>query len=239
VTAIINTHWHLDHIGGNPFLRREFPGVRVYASGALADARKGFLANYRAQLEEMIAKSTTPEEQKPWRAELAIIDAGDALAPDELVTTSGKRSIAGRNLVLGLESHAVTAGDVWVFDPATRVLVSGDLVTLPVPFLDTACPAQWKLSLEHLSKTDFDILVPGHGAPMHRKEFEAYRTAYGNLLACTGSAKEKKDCIDGWMSDVAGLITSEDPRFVQSLLDYYIDNSLRGDPAHTAKLCGK
>src|SRR4051794_25184371 len=53
VSAIINTHWHLDHIGGNALLRREFPGVRVYASNALADARKGFLAGYRKQLVKM------------------------------------------------------------------------------------------------------------------------------------------------------------------------------------------
>src|SRR6186997_570405 len=34
VKAIINSHWHLDHIGGNPKLRAQFPGVRVYASNA-------------------------------------------------------------------------------------------------------------------------------------------------------------------------------------------------------------
>lgn len=239
VVAIINTHWHLDHIGGNPFLRREFPGVRVYASGALADAQKGFLAKYRAQLEEMIAKTADAEEQRPWRAELAIIDAGPALAPDEIVTKSGKRSIGGRALLLHLESHAVTAGDVWVFDPATRVLASGDLVTVPAPFLDTACPDRWKTALDHLAATDFEILVPGHGAPMHRKEFEAYRTAYDNLLSCSASAKVKKECIDGWMTDAGSLIASEDPRFVRSLVDYYIDNSLRGDPAVEARLCGR
>src|SRR4051812_27690148 len=34
VAAVVNTHWHLDHIGGNPVVRRAYPGVRIYASSA-------------------------------------------------------------------------------------------------------------------------------------------------------------------------------------------------------------
>ena len=161
IRAVINSHWHLDHIGGNLLVRRRFPGVRIYASSALADARKGFLASYRKQLEEMISTTTDAEAQQPWRAEVGIIDSGDALAPDEVITRSETRVIAGRKLMIGLESRAVTAGDVWVFDPASRFLVSGDLVTLPVPFLDTACPARWKDSLDHLAAVDFKTADPG------------------------------------------------------------------------------
>ena len=57
VKAILNSHWHLDHVGGNLMLRKAFPGARVYASAAIREALKGFLANYRAQLEETIAKT--------------------------------------------------------------------------------------------------------------------------------------------------------------------------------------
>ena len=235
VKAIINTHWHLDHIGGNPMLRRAYPGADVYASSALAEARKGFLANYRKQLDELIRKSTDVEAQKKWRAELAIIDSGDALAPTHVVAKSGTRVIAGRTLDVELESNAVTAGDIWLFDPATRVLVAGDLVTLPVPFLDTACPLQWKGALDRLAQRDFDVLVPGHGAPMHRGEFEAYRTAFGNLLACAASSRSKDECISGWLADAGDLIASEDPKFVRLLLNYYIDTSLRGTPPATCR----
>ena len=227
IAAIINTHWHLDHIGGNAMLRRAFPNVKIYASGALADARKGFLANYRKQLEEMIAKSP----DKMFSDEIALIDAGDALMPDVVVDKSGARDIAGRRLGVELEHDAVTAGDVWVFDPKTHVLASGDLVTLPVPFLDTACPRNWKTSLDRLAKVNFDILIPGHGAPMHRKEFETYRTAFANLLSCADSTKSKEDCINGWLSDAHSLIADDDPKFVRGMLDYYVTQKLRGPNA--------
>src|SRR5689334_1513225 len=37
VVAIVNSHWHLDHVGGNVLLRETYPKVRVYASGAIED----------------------------------------------------------------------------------------------------------------------------------------------------------------------------------------------------------
>jgi glyoxylase-like metal-dependent hydrolase (beta-lactamase superfamily II) len=69
--AVINTHWHLDHTGGNVVVRQAFPKATVYASGALANARKGFLADYRKQLAEAIA--TIPPRNPPacarrWRS---------------------------------------------------------------------------------------------------------------------------------------------------------------------------
>jgi len=238
ILAVVNTHWHLDHVGGNVLVRQAFPEVRIYASAAIGDALQGFLKSYRAQLEDAIAHTGDVEKKKSWRAEIALIDAGKALSPDAIVSRSETRTIAGRALEVGLESHAVTAGDRWLFDPSTGILAAGDLVTVPVPFLDTACPEKWKAALAHLAQKDFKLLVPGHGAPMSRAEFETYWGAFGMLLACAASKAEKGVCIDGWMMDAGTLLGQDDPKFVRSAVEYYIDNSLRGDPANTAKLCG-
>jgi glyoxylase-like metal-dependent hydrolase (beta-lactamase superfamily II) len=235
VVAVVNTHWHLDHIGGNPVIRREFPAARVMATGALEEARKGFLANYRRQLTEMIEKSKDPEEQKPWRAEVAIIDSGAALAPDEVISKSGRRSIAGRDFDVHIE-HGATAGDIWLFDRKTRTVVAGDLVTLPAPFLDTACPAAWMEGLDHVAKVPFSTLVPGHGKPMTRADFELYHHGFSALVKCASSQRPKDECIAGWMTGVAPLIAADDPKFVRSLMSYYVD-VLRSDPAVIAKRC--
>jgi len=239
ITAIINSNWHLDHVGGNPRLRAEFPDIRVYASSAIDAARTGFLADYRAHLVTELAESPKdPGARESIRAEMALIDEGAALGPTEVITKSAPLIIAGRALQLHLESHAVTAGDVWAFDPETRVLLAGDLVTLPVPFFESACPARWRASLAHLEKAPFDRLVPGHGAPMRRPEFTAYRKAFSNLLDCAAGDAAKNDCIDGWLNDASALIhSSRDASYTRTLVGYYLDNYLRHPTERIRNFC--
>lgn len=237
IKAVINSHWHVDHIGGNPRIRDAYPDVRIYASGAIEGAKKGFLANYQRDLEGALQQTPDDPQAPGWRGELAIIAA--VTSPDERIDASGSRVIAGRRLVVHLERNAVTAGDVWVFDPDTRVLAAGDLVTLPVPFLDTACPQRWKAALTHLSDTPFKLLVPGHGSPMRRKDLEVYRHAFGNLLACASTAgKPGDDCVDGWVRDAAKLIADDDPQRVRKMMGYYVANSLRAKPEVLERFCG-
>jgi len=239
IAAVVNSHWHLDHVGGNARLRAAYPQLRIHASTAIEDAMHGFLAKYRSQIEQVLAQPGGDEAQKAaLRDERALIDAGPALYPDERISSSAMRDVAGRKVQVGLEDHAVTAGDVWLFDPKTRVLAAGDLVTLPAPLFDTACPARWQASLGHLADVDFERLVPGHGAPMTRAQFRRYRMAYDNLLGCAASKRAKPSCIDGWMHDAQSLIPARDEKLARGLLDYYIDNSLRGDAVKTLELCG-
>lgn len=238
IRAVVNTHWHLDHIGGNALVRREVPGVRVYASAALDEALQGFLANYAKQLKEVIAGAKEGSaEQQGYRTELGLIESGRQLMPDETISASGPMTIAGRELQLRLEKHAVTAGDLWLVDSKSGILVAGDLVTLPFPFLDTACPSRWKDALARVAETKFELLVPGHGAPMKREEFDRYRAAYDNLLGCGASSRTNEECAAGWLTDAGSLVGKEQEKFVRAALDYYVTNFLR-PTSKTAHLCG-
>jgi glyoxylase-like metal-dependent hydrolase (beta-lactamase superfamily II) len=223
IRAVVNTHWHLDHIGGNAMLRREVPDIRVYATQALDEALKGFLANYANQLRELIARSG----EQSHRTELALIESGRQLAPDEVVRTSAKRKIAGRTLMLNVETHAVTAGDIWILDPATKTLVAGDLVTLPFPFLDTACPTRWDEALQRIEAADFKTLIPGHGPPMTREQFTRYRRSYSALLACAASERTNAQCADEWLRGVGDLVPQGEHDFARQGLDYYLTQHLR------------
>jgi glyoxylase-like metal-dependent hydrolase (beta-lactamase superfamily II) len=238
VVAIINTHWHLDHIGGNPRLRSAFPGVQVHASDALAGAMQGFLARYREQLEQLLREAGDDVGKRaPFEAELAILDAGPALAPDHVVSVAGERSVAGLSLRIGLAKRAATEGDVWLYDPATRVLVAGDLVTLPAPFFDTACGSGWVSALAALEDVPFETLVPGHGTPMGRAAFGRYRAAFVQLLDCAASDVEPKACADGWLAGVGELVPASEQPLARMLLDYYLDQVLRGDQPAVQKAC--
>ena len=240
VAAVINTHWHLDHTGGNGRLRQVFPGAPVYGTDAARLAMDGFLTQYRAWLLGEVKRLEADSlARRPLESELEILADSLALLPDSLVTVEGPRQIAGRELRFGLTSHAVTSSDLWIFDPLTRVLIVGDLVTLPAPLLDTACPKGWKRELARLAEVDFTLLVPGHGPPLSRAEFERWRGAFTRLLLDADSEMSRDSCAEGWMRDVAPLIPEADRQLARSLLDYSIDNLLRGDPARLKAICGR
>jgi glyoxylase-like metal-dependent hydrolase (beta-lactamase superfamily II) len=237
VVAILNSHWHLDHVGGNGLLRGRYPDLRVYATGAIHGALKGFLASSRAQLAAMLADPATGAETRDaLRAELALIDAGPALLPDVEIAATGPRRIAGRELELHLE-RAVTEGDLWLLDRTSGTLVAGDLVTLPAPFFDTACPRRWSEALGRLAAAEWRTLVPGHGAPMDRAAFGRYRAAFDDLLACAAGDGEPQGCVDGWLRDAAGLVEEGDARLASGLVEYYLSRHLR-DATRIATLCG-
>ncbi len=229
--VVVNSHWHLDHVGGNPRVRAAFPKVKVYASAAILAAQQGFLASYRAQLVAAIADSKNLAQIQSWRDEIGLIDAGSALRPDETVTGPLTLNIGGRRLELHLQAKAATQGDVWLFDPESSTLVAGDLVTLPVPFLDTACPQGWSESLQALSETSFKQLVPGHGPVLDAAQFQRYRSAYSGLLACAASKAEVSVCAHDWAQALDGLITDAEKPRVLPMLDYYFKTRLRAEPA--------
>jgi glyoxylase-like metal-dependent hydrolase (beta-lactamase superfamily II) len=224
--AVINTHWHLDHIAGNLKFRDRYPKATIYASDAINGARKGFLAGYREQLANAIA-ATTPEKSAAFRAEMEVIDAGDKLVPDEVISQTGERTLGGRRLLIGLEKNAATEGDVWVLDRASGVLATGDLVTLPVPFLDTASPEGWAAALDRLVKVDARIVVPGHGEPMRPADLHTYNKAFHELLACAKSRRPSADCSEGWFATIGDLARGTDAALGRSALRYYLDDVLR------------
>ena len=236
VAAIVNSHWHLDHVSGNIGLKRAFPSAAVYASNAIDGALTGFLKRSaegaRAALNAGKLDATTAAEV---RGDLATFDAGDKLRPDHIVSSSGTLKLAGRAVRLNLARDAATEGDVWLYDPASRIVLAGDLVTLPVPFMDTACPEGWRKALADVAATPFRTLVPGHGAPMSPAQFGVYRAAFGRLVDCAATDVAKERCADGWVADAGALVSPDQRSRAARMASYYVADVIRAGTS--AKYC--
>ena len=238
IAAIVNSHWHLDHTTGNFDIRQAFPNAKVYASTAIEGALVGFLNNGRAQGDKVLADPKTSEGQK---AQLLRgryrVDHPDTLRPTNPVVRSGRVTIAGRRLEVHLAKFAATEGDVWIYDPASRTAIVGDLVVGLVPFMDTACADGWSKALDEVAAVPFQTVIPGHGDPMSRADFLSWRKAYNDFVACGRSNADKQQCVDGWTSEAARFIDDEHRGYARGAAAYYLDTRLRSSPEEQQKYC--
>lgn len=236
--AVINTHWHLDHLGGNIELRRFAPGLRAWGSAALRDAVTARMPDSEADLRRMLADpATDADTRRMVEIDLALHAGRASFLPDELIEGPARAiDLAGRRLGVGVE-RGVSGGDAWVLDHASGVLAVGDFVTLPVPFFDTACPAEWQATMRRLEALPFERVLPGHGPLMSRDDFRRYLGALDQLLACAASERPVAECSSGWIADLGPLLPSASQRSIAPMLGHYFEQRLRAPGEQRQRYC--
>lgn len=227
IVAIVNTHWHLDHVSGNRRLKAVYPDARVYATRAVerAIADGGFLArNLEAATPRLDDPAVPALAKEETRLFIDTMAARATLRADVPVERSGPLRLAGRPLDVHVTDGAVTDADLWFFDAATKVAVIGDLATVPVPYFETACPDRWTATLDEVWALPFETAIPGHGAPLTRSGFDAYRTSLKAFVACARSDRAPAECGADWVRNAAVLV-GDDParrKAVGANLEYYV-----------------
>jgi glyoxylase-like metal-dependent hydrolase (beta-lactamase superfamily II) len=184
VRYLVNTHWHYDHTMGNGAYAAAFPGLSVIAHLETqrngAGYNPGWFERYpvrTAALRETL-KSGREEDGKPLTAErrketerelrgrdevaaefATIVDR----VPDVALTRDLEIDLGGRVVQIKHLGRGNTAGDVVVYLPAEKILVTGDLLTSPVPYLGGGFPTELPATLRALARIEAEAIVPGHG----------------------------------------------------------------------------
>lgn len=227
IVAIVNTHWHLDHSTGNARLKAVFPNARIYTSTAIdrAVAPGGFLARNLVDAEKMAAQADLPPvTREEIQIFLGTMRATGGLRPDVPLTSSGTMTIGGRAFDVHVSNDAVTDADVWLYDPVSKIAVIGDIVTVPVPYFETACPDGWKSAMDAVWATAFDTVIPGHGKPMTRADFDTYRQGFAPFIDCVRSSADAGTCSAAWVTATSSLIGEDAARrkAVADNMNYYV-----------------
>jgi glyoxylase-like metal-dependent hydrolase (beta-lactamase superfamily II) len=237
VAAIVNSHWHLDHTSGNAALKHVYPDAQLHTGTAVEKMISDVFPKSVVDDQALVDSGQLPPDlADDVRLDIETRKHPQALRADRPVMKSETRMLAGRLLELNLAPNAATDGDVWVFDAPSHIAAVGDLVTLPVPFLDTACTRGWRNALTDVASKPFVTVVPGHGAPMDRAGFDHYRRAFEAYVDCAASKADAGVCAAQWATASAPLRAPEaadDARSLQMAKAYVM--LLRGNGGNGAR----
>jgi glyoxylase-like metal-dependent hydrolase (beta-lactamase superfamily II) len=184
VRYLVNTHWHYDHQLGNGEYAAAFPGLSIVAhtetrnqirgmNPGWFDRYPGIGERYRKILADGKLPNGTPLDAET-RAELekSIANRGPVVTefqahpgrvPDVTFESSLMIDLGGREVQVLHLGRGNTAGDAVAFLPAERILVAGDLVDSPVPYIGSGYPLDQIKTLDRLIALNPALMIPGHG----------------------------------------------------------------------------
>ena len=179
VRYVVNTHFHFDHAHGNQIygpdveiIGHEFTREMLVGGESVGRTYQGF--------------------QEAMGSQPGYVEGQEGLVPTPPNTTLSERLTlfrGGREIRLMFFGRGHTGGDVVVHLPEERVLVTGDLLLEGLPFMGDGFPADWVDTLEELKALDFDVIVPGHGAPFSdRGRIDALQSYLRDLWQRVGDA---------------------------------------------------
>jgi glyoxylase-like metal-dependent hydrolase (beta-lactamase superfamily II) len=166
VSHVVNTHWHLDHVGGNGVIRELYPRVQVLAHLGAPDGAELGGEDQRRRAAEFWREALGATPRQVDRLSLAELAEPYTFEPDALIGDRMRVDLGGRIVEVIATPSGHTGGDLVAYLPAERILAGGDLV-LPQLFASRGFPGRYIHSLRALLDLDPLTVVPGHG-PVRR-----------------------------------------------------------------------
>jgi len=192
VLFLLNTHWHFDHSNGNASYAAAWPNLQIIAhthtQQEIAEFNPGAVTRYPQRRERFKAildsgkdpdgKPLSDADRHDYEQSLAGLDGVLAefkdlkvLPPNVSYEREMTVDLGSREVQIKFLGRANTAGDSVVFLPKEKIVMTGDLLDHPVPYMFGGFPVDFPKTLRALRELDFTTVVPGHGDILHDKSY--------------------------------------------------------------------
>jgi cyclase len=198
IKYVFNSHYHFDHAHGNQIFGDDVEIVgheyirAMHLTNVLQQrTNRSFaevLPGQIAQLQQRLAQATDPKERATLETNIGVTETHwkaiqEVVVKPPNVTFTDKMVIykGGREVQVHFLGRGHTGGDTVIFLPAERIVFTGDFfLGRPdggvLSYLGDSFIDEWPASLERLKALEFDVIVPGHGAPLReRKQIDDFQ----------------------------------------------------------------